>query len=105
MAYDYALDLETVFDTDEFAQMASYTRQGFAPAPIPVIFDKEYAVAEAPGTQGVGTSAPTALCKTADVLNVAAGDQLLIGAALFYVIEARNDGAGVTTLLLSEDPQ
>lgn len=104
MALDFAADLATMFSTSEFAQLATYTRQGYASAQIPVIFEKEYLVSEGVEGQGVGTFAPVATCKTADVPNAAEGDRLNPDGTNYYVLVAKPDGTGITVLILSKDP-
>ena len=103
MALDLTSDLDTIFKTDELAQTATYIRQGYASAQIPAIFGNEYVVAQGSGEQGVGTSAPTALCKTADVPAAAEGDTLAIGGMTYHILEVQPDGTGVTLLILSKD--
>ncbi|HLB00905.1 MAG TPA: hypothetical protein VJO14_05935 [Bacteroidota bacterium] len=103
MALDLTSDLETIFNTDELAQTATYIRQGYASAQVPVIFGNEYVVAQGPGEQGIGTSAPTALCKTADVPAAAEGDTLTIDGMTYRILEVQPDGTGITLLILSKD--
>ena len=98
------LDLEAFFDTDAFAQTATYTRLGYPSVPIPVIFDSEYSVAAGIGETGIGVPSPQALCKTADAANASRGDTLVVGGTTYYVEETKPDGTGVTTLVLSRDP-
>lgn len=103
MAYDFASDLDTVFNTDEFAETATYVRAGFPATFIPVIFENNYAVIQEIGETGMGVPTPQVLCKTADVANAARGDTLVVGGTTYYVQEVRPDGTGITTLILSRD--
>jgi hypothetical protein len=103
VALDLTSDLDTIFSTDELAQTASYVRQGYPSAQIPVIFGNEYVVARGSEEVGVGTSAPTALCKTADVPAAAEGDTLTIDGMTYHILEVQPDGTGVTLLILSKD--
>ena len=96
-------DLEAFFDTDAFAQMATYMRIGFPSAQIPVIFDSEYSVSEGIGEPGIGVASPQVLCRTADVENAFRGDTLAVGGTTYYIQEVRPDGTGITTLILSRD--
>ena len=98
------LDVDAFFDTDAFAQTAVYTRPGYPPVQIPVIFDSEYSVTLETGEPGVGVPSPQALCKTADVGNASRGDTLVVNGTSYYVQEVRPDGTGITTLILSRDP-
>ena len=104
MALDFASDLDSIFDTDEYAQTATYTRQGYASTQIPVIFDNEYSVTRGVGEPGMGLPSPQALCKTADVANASRGDTFIVGGTTYYVQEVQPDGTGITTLILSRDP-
>jgi hypothetical protein len=103
VAYDFASDLDTVFNTDELAETATYTRSGFPPTFIPVIFENEFSVTNEIGETGMGVSAPQAHCKTVDVANASRGDTLVVGGTTYYVQEVRPNGTGVTTLILSRD--
>ena len=98
-----APDLEAFFDTDAFAQTATYTRLGYPSAQLPVIFDSEYSVVGGIGETGIGVASPQALCKTADVENASRGDTLLVGGTTYYIQEVQPDGTGITTLILSRD--
>ena len=104
MALDFASDLDSIFDTDEYAQTATYIRQGYASAQITVIFDNEYSVTLDVGEPGMGVPSPQALCKTADVADASRGDTFVVGGTTYYVQEVQLDGTGVTTLILSRDP-
>ncbi|MBE0568731.1 MAG: hypothetical protein IH577_03525 [Deltaproteobacteria bacterium] len=103
MAYDFASDLETMFDTDELAQTATYTHGGSPAVPIPVIFQKEFFVTEEQTEVDMGLADPQARCKTSDVANVANGDALAIDGVTYYVQDVRPSGNGVTLLMLSKD--
>ena len=92
-----------LLDTDAFAQIATYIRQGFPSVEIPVIFDSEYSVSEGIGEPGIGVASPQVLCRTADVKNASRGDTLALGGTTYYVQEVRPDGTGITTLILSRD--
>lgn len=96
-------DLEAFFDTDAFAQMATYTRIGFPSAQIPVIFDEPYLAMQGPGLDAISTSTPSAICRKLDVPFASRGDRLDIGGKTFYVIESRPDDDGVTILYLSRE--
>ena len=107
MAMDFVSDLDAIFDTDEHAQTATYTRQGDAPAQIPVIFENGYAAAEYDRLSqnvAVESTAPRATCRDADIPGVSHGATLAVSGTTYYVVEVRPDGTGVTVLLLSMDP-
>ena len=97
------LDIHAFFDTDAFAQAATYTPLGYVGAQISVIFDSEYSVMQEIGEPGMGVPSPQALCKTADVANASRGDTLVVNGTTYYVQEVRPDGTGITTLILSRD--
>jgi hypothetical protein len=83
---------------------ATYTRAGHPAAAIEVLFVREFVAVEGLGEAGVGSSSLMAHCLTADVPSAARGDTLAVDGTTYYVHEARADGAGVTVLILSEDP-
>ncbi len=96
-------DIDAFFATDVFGQMATYTRFGYPSVSIPVIFDASGSVATlADGTE-YETTAPKVLCRTEDVRNAAHGDTVTVDSKAYKVIGISPDGAGVTTLTLSED--
>jgi hypothetical protein len=97
------LDIEAFFDTDAFAQVAAYIRQGYPSAAIPVIFEAPGANGSLAGGTEYETAAPKALCRTADVPEAAHGDAVTVGGKSYKVIGVSNDGTGVTALTLSED--
>ena len=84
--------------------VAIYMRPGYPFTTINVLFDEEIISIVGLGEAGVGGTALAALCFTSDVPLVARGDQLRIDGTFYYVTEARPDGKGITTLLLSKDP-
>jgi hypothetical protein len=104
---DFAADLDTMFDTDEHAQDATYIRSGYPSTAIPIILYREYSDPQGVGTAGVSASAPIATCKTSDVSGASRGDTLATlvnGVSVTYkVTEVLPDGTGVTLLRLSED--
>jgi hypothetical protein len=104
VAFDFASDLDAIFDTDEHVQTVTYIRQGYASAQIPVIFDNEFSVAQTVGETEMGIPAPQALCKASDVPNASVGDRLAVAGTNYYVQEVRPDGTGLVLLILSKDP-
>jgi len=103
VAYDFASDLETMFDTDELAKVATYVRSGLPSVFIPVIFQKEFFVTEEQTEVDMGLPDPQARCKTSDVENAVHGDTLVIDGVTYYVQDVRPTGNGVTLLMLSKD--
>ena len=69
---------------------------------ISVVFDNAYKVIDAL-TGGIASSAPQAICKSADVAAAVPGDTLIIGSTTYYVTEVEPDGSGITVLTLSKD--
>lgn len=92
-----------LLNTDAFAQMVTYIRQGFPSVQIPVIFDSEYSVSEGIAEPGIGIASPQALCRTADVEDASRGDTVAVGGTTYHIQEVRPDGTGITTLILSRD--
>ena len=95
---DWASDF---LETEDFIEVATYTRAGYPSVTIPVIFDNEYSVAQRVGDTGIGTPAPQALCKASDAPNVAVGDRLAVAGADYYLHEVQPDGTGPLLLLPS----
>ena len=46
---------------------------------------------------------PVAMAATTDITGIKHRDALVIDTITYYVVEIRNDGTGITTLLLSKD--
>jgi len=103
VAYDFASDLDTIFNTDEFAENATYIRQGYPSASIRVHFSEETVDVEEEDEIGFSLPAPQAFCMTYEVPNAARGDKLIVQETTYHVQEARPDGAGLTLLILSKD--
>ena len=107
MAFESSTDFSGFFDTDEFAESATYTPQGGSASTISVIFDKPYqSVALDSGTLDVEDIKPTVYCKTSDVSSVSHGDQLVINSTTYQVagIESQGQSGGQSlTILYLED--
>lgn len=97
---DFADD---VLDPDAFGQEAFYKPVTGQNKTINVVFEAPYSAPEGVGIVGVSDSAPTALCKTADVSDAARGDELDIGDVTYTVTEVSPDGDGFTVLRLSRE--
>jgi hypothetical protein len=97
----FAAQLNTFFST-AFAQTATYTRNGYAPVSIPVIFN---AVNQDITAHGISANSnrPTALCRTSDVAYATNKDSLVISGLTFYVKKVDVDGEGMTLLTLGAD--
>lgn len=67
--------------------------------PVPVIFDQPYA---APFDGRIDNAEPECTGASADLLAVARGDTITIGATGYYVERAEPDGTGLTRLVLSQ---
>lgn len=93
---DIVTDLTNFFNTDEFADSATYTHAA-VPATIKVIFDDDYQA-----VQGVESSGPVALAKTTDVSAAIHGDTLVINTVTWYVRGIQPNG-DTTLLILSRE--
>jgi hypothetical protein len=90
------------FFTGPFAQAATYTRFGFAPVTIQVIYNAmNQELAEKGNT--ANSSRPTATAKTSDVAYVSKKDTLAISGVTYYIRNVGHDGEGMTVLTLSKD--
>ena len=69
-------------------------------ATITALLRNEYLEVEVEGEVGVESSAPFALARTSDVLNIAQGHTLLIGGTSYTVVEVQSDCEGMTNLRL-----
>jgi hypothetical protein len=90
------------FNTDEFAENATYKNPSGATSTIPVIFDKEYLEMNFGGTsfESVG---PIALIQSSDCPGINNKAQLTIGGTLYYVKEVHPSATGITMVKLSKD--
>lgn len=88
----FAEDLSVFFDTDEFADAATYNG-----ATINGIFDNAYFEG-----QGIQSSQPVFTCPTASVPNALHGDELVRAGVTFRVVGVEPDGTGVTLLRLEK---
>ena len=89
----YAEDLDTFFETSDFAEVAM-----LGATPINGIFDNGYGIA-----MGVAGSTPTFTCKSSDAMGLSPGTSTLtIRSSSYLVIEVEADGTGVTTVRLQE---
>lgn len=89
----YAEDLDTFFETSDFAETAL-----FGSTPIVGIFDNAYGDA-----MGVAGSAPIFTCKSSDASGLNPGTSTLtIRSSSYLVIGVEADGTGLTTVRLQE---
>jgi len=99
MALDLDGDLDVFFNTDEFANQATYTPKGGVARPITVIFDDAFLNVQGLVDVGVSSTNPVARAKTADLLNGgSAGETLVINAVTYTIRDKQPDGTGVTLL-------
>jgi len=100
MAFDE--DLTAFFSTDDFAVTATWTPDGDTSSTITGIFDNEYIEGIGGGEVDFEASQPMFLVKTADVPNVAQGDQLYFNNTYYRIVNVQPDGTGLTVLILEE---
>jgi len=85
-------DLDTFFNTDEFAVNATINSET-----VNGVFDNEYIEdIEVSGTSPVFT------CKTSDVNDVSQDDPVTIDGTGYHVVSIEPDGTGITKLVLEE---
>ena len=107
MAFESSTDFSNFFDTDEFAETATYTPDGGSSSTISVIFDKPFQdVSLDTGNVDVEDIKPTAYAKSSDVASVAHGDALTVDSTSFLIVgietQAQSGGQGMTILYLED---
>lgn len=95
-------DLDAFFSTDDFAVTATWTPDGGDPSVITGIFDNEYIEGVGDGEVDFEATHPMFLVKTADVPDVAQGDQLSVNSTSYRIVNVQPDGTGLTLLILEE---
>lgn len=95
---DMTDDLPIFLNTDEFGVTARFD----GTTDINVIFDAPYDAFLATESGGIITTNTQATARTTDVPS-AKGKTLKIGGVIYTIIEARDDGTGMTVLRLSKD--
>jgi hypothetical protein len=90
------------FFTGPFVKTASYTRFGYAPVNIPVIYAEDNKSLSA-HNQDMNSSYPEVICKTSDVPYATNKDLLVLEGVTYYVRNVGPDGTGLTVLTLSLD--
>ncbi|MBA7559895.1 hypothetical protein ES708_01513 [subsurface metagenome] len=100
---DMLTDIDDVFlDEDDFAVSAVWTDAEEEEYTISGIFDAPSQQVN-PATGLVETTAPQFETAVASVSGIARGDTLVIDGTTYYVLNHQPDGAGMTTIILSED--
>lgn len=90
-------DLSLFLDVDEFASTAVATNINDDEVQFQVIFDN--GTANQLDGYAAATS-PTALARTADVVNLRQGSPVVIGADTWAITDLQPDGTGLTLLIL-----
>tara|TARA_R100000963_G_scaffold33993_1_gene26810 strand:- start:1782 stop:2111 length:330 start_codon:yes stop_codon:yes gene_type:complete len=107
MTFETSKDFSLFFDSDEFAETATYTPSGGSGSAISVIFDKPYqSVSMDSGNIDVEDIKPTVYCKTTDVSSAAHGDAIILDSITYFVIgiESMGQSGGQSlTILYLED--
>ena len=86
----FAEDLSEFLDPDEFAHTAT-----IAGLSVNGILDREFAQDE-----GVEGTRPMFSCASADVVNAAFGDTIVVDGSRYKIVQKRADGTGMTDLIL-----
>ena len=102
MAVETDTERAIFFSTNDFGDAASYTPQGGSAITINGIFDDETLEVEAGGEVAVAMEQPEFTCRTSDVSSAAEGDTININSQNYTIRVVRNDGTGVTVLVLEE---
>ena len=99
---DYiASDLATQFDTNAFAEFATYSPSGGSPVQIAVIYD--HPSKQIPMDMGVICSTnPQIRVRDSDVPGIGKKDTFTVRGILYKVSDVDIDGTGITTVTLSK---
>ena len=95
---DMANDLIDMINVDEFGVSAIFDSS----ISVIVIFDNPSTTVIDSDTGGIMMAGPQAICKSGDITN-AKGKTLQIGGITYKILEAKDDGTGLTMLRLSKD--
>lgn len=101
LSEDTTNDLDIFLNSDEFAIEAVFIT-ATSLSTIKVIFDNETEPIINIDTGGVTIGKPQAIAKTEDVID-AKGKTLVVNNVTYNIIESKNNGTGLTTLILSKD--
>lgn len=102
LAADMITDLETFYETDDFAVSATLT-VGAVVSTIGVIFSAPFRGLN-PASGEIESTAPEARCKTSDVSSAVHGSTLVIGGTTYKVIGKQPTEDNLETILvLSKD--
>lgn len=98
---DLITDLDDFLNTDEFAELFTFSRSGLN---IKIIFDNPFETVDI-DTGAVETSQPQGSAKDSDVTGIIQGDTLtrVSDSVVYNVIKPQPDGTGLTLILLSQD--
>lgn len=103
MPAESAADRSAFLSTDDFGDEAAYTPSGGSPVMLTGILNSPHLNVQLNDVP-VSDSAPTFLCRSADLPNGArggdAGDTLAIGSTTYRVTDLQPDGTGMTLLTL-----
>jgi len=104
MAINFAADISSMLNVDEFATLITYRRvNAQGDSEINVIFDNETVPFEGGGFSVVHQEQPRVTCRTSDVAYIAFGDQMVISSVVYNVREWIHDGTGVTVVHLEKE--
>ena len=95
-------DIDDFFDTNDFAEEATYTPDGGDAQTVNGIFDLEYVDIDVGGLPIAGLKA-TFTCSTDDIPGDSEGDALTVRGIDYTIMVCQPDGTGVTKLILEKD--
>lgn len=94
-------DLTDILNIEEFAVTVTYRRKNaLGDSTITGIFDKETVPVDAGGFVPVHEEQPRLTCRTVDIPNISATDEMIINSVTYTVRAWVHDGTGVTTVQL-----
>jgi L-asparaginase/Glu-tRNA(Gln) amidotransferase subunit D len=97
MTIDFAADISTIMDTDEFAVSVTYDG-----GTVSAIFDNETLPVEGPGFVPIHQAQPRLTARTADFPSIAEDQALSIGSDNYKIKAWIDDGTGVMEIQLEK---
>jgi hypothetical protein len=101
MAVESDTERTIFFDTDDFAQSATFTDvSASTSSTVKGILDKE-SIEQSVGEAGLIEEVPVFTCKSSDVSDATFDDTFVIDTVTYYIKEILPDGTGMTRFTLS----
>lgn len=102
MAVETAVERAIFVSTNDFGVSATITPVGGQAATVSGIFDNDYIEVDTGGNVGFALLQPRFLCQTSSVSTVTEDATVVISAVTYKVKVAKQDGTGMTELILEK---